>query len=83
MEDCFSDIYAFGASYKRAKVYSKADSNAPGAPAVNEIESPKEQGPCFKCGELHLQNRCTKDKGHSNYKFQNYKKTNQEFLQVL
>ena len=54
MEDCFSDIHAFGNGYERAKGYSKVEFDAPGAQAVNEVKSSKEPGPCFKCDGPHF-----------------------------
>ena len=69
MEDCFGDIHVFGAGYERAKGYSRADFDAPDALKL-VVESTKEPGTCFKCGELHFQNKSTKNKGHSSSKFQ-------------
>ena len=76
MKHCFNDIHTFGNGYERPKGYSKVDFDVPGTPVVNEVKSSKEPGPCFKCGGPHFLNRCMKNKGHSNNKFQNYRKTN-------
>ena len=52
MEDCFSNINAFGASYERPKGYFRADFNPPDA-TISEFKSTKEPGPCLKCSGLH------------------------------
>ena len=37
MEDCFSNIYVFGAGYERAKGYSRVDFDAPEKPMISEV----------------------------------------------
>ena len=68
MEDCFSNICAVSAGYKRAKDYSRAYFHTPEVP-INEFKSIKEAGPCFKCGRPYSQSRCTKSKRCLNEKF--------------
>ena len=38
MEDCFNDICPFGASYERAKDYSRAEFDVPDAPTTGEVK---------------------------------------------
>ena len=85
MDDCFSNICAFGAGYKRAKGYSRMDLDVPKVLVFSEVISTKEAGLCFKFCGLHFQKECTKNKGHSNSKFQNYKETDssQKFHQNI
>ena len=40
MEDCISNIHAFGAGYERAKGYPRVDVNTP-EPTISEIQSKK------------------------------------------
>ena len=68
IEDCFSNIHAVGARYKRVEGYSWADFHATEA-SGNEITSTKEPGPYFKfLKQMH------RSKSYSNDKFLNYKK---------
>ena len=60
MEDCFRDICAFCAGYKRAKGYDRAEFDASKASIINEVKSKNDQGPCFICSGPHFQNACTK-----------------------
>ena len=76
MKDCFSDINAFGAGYEIAKGYSRADLDPHNGSINNEDRFTTEQGPCFKCGEPHYYSKCMKNKGHSNSKLQNFRKSN-------
>ena len=74
IEDCFTNIHPFGARYKRAKAYSRADIHASEVPVINEAKSTKELKLCFKCGGPHFQSRYMK-KSYLNNKSPNYKKT--------
>ena len=70
MEDCFSDICTFGAGYKRAKGYCRAEFDAWGASIINEVKSTKDTGLWFRCGGWHFQNTWTKHRNQLNIKFQ-------------
>ena len=60
VEDCFRDICAFGAGYKRAKGYGRAEFDAQEASTINEVKSKKDPGPCLDVvdptSKMHAQN---------------------------
>ena len=47
-KDCLRNICTLGLGYKRAKCYYRAEFDAPGASAINEIKSTKNPGLCFQ-----------------------------------
>ena len=71
MKDCFRDICALDASYKRDKGYCIAEFDNPEASTINTVKSTKDPGLYFRCGGPHLQNRCTKHRYQPNYRLQN------------
>ena len=70
IEDCFRDICNFGVRYKRAKGYYRAEFDTPEASTVNEVNSTKNPGLCFKCRGPYFQNRCTKHRNQASNRSQ-------------